>query len=203
MVALGIAADRTDGLIGLGEMEADLAMADPLFGGADGVGELEGFFVGAAQQVMGEPLGGFGADSGQASQGRDQAIHGGGDSRSRPSSVSLVAGPRPPPRSGKRPGGRPPVMEASDWAAASRALASAGVDGRHDQVFQQLGVAIGDQLGIDMHRNDLEPAIHLDRHRPAAGITFHFDLPRTRAHFDRVAQLARRSASNPRAFPVD
>ena len=42
LVASGVAADRADGLIGLGEVEADLAMADLLFGVADGLGKLEG-----------------------------------------------------------------------------------------------------------------------------------------------------------------
>ncbi len=64
-------------MIGLGEMEAYLAVLDPLFRGADGVGQLECFLGGAAQQVMREPFGGLGPDAGKPSQGGDQSIHGG------------------------------------------------------------------------------------------------------------------------------
>ena len=61
------------------------------------------------------------------------------------------------------------------------------VDGRHDQVFQELSIAVGDQLGVDMHRHDLEPAAHLDRHGTAARISVHFELAQ---RFNRLAQLA-------------
>ena len=94
LIAARVAADGTDGLVGLGEVEADLAMADLLFGGADGVGQLEGFLGGASEQVMGEPLGGLGADAGQASQGGDQAIHGGRVAGARHGQVALAAGTR-------------------------------------------------------------------------------------------------------------
>jgi hypothetical protein len=61
------------------------------------------------------------------------------------------------------------------------------VDRCQDQVFQELGVAIGDQLGVDIHGDDLEPAAYLDGHRAAAGASFYFELAE---RFNRLAQLA-------------
>ncbi len=70
LITARVAADGADGLVGLGEMEADLAMLDSLLGGPDCVGQFECFFGGASQQVMGEPLGGLGADARETVPGR-------------------------------------------------------------------------------------------------------------------------------------
>ena len=99
LVAARVAADGADGLVGLGQVEADLAMADLLLGGADRLGQLEGFLGRASQQVMGEPLGGLGADAGQASQGGDQAIH-----DRRVAGAGHRQGPSPPGPAARRPG---------------------------------------------------------------------------------------------------
>ena len=181
-----------EGLVGLGQVEADLAMADLLLGGADGVGQLEGFFGRAAEQVMGQPLGGLGADAGQASQGGDQTIDGRRVARARHVSVPRPPGPAAaPPKSGKRPSGRPPVKRRERLGRRLAGLDEPGVDRRGDQVFEQLGVAIGDQLGVDPHRHDLEPAVDLDRDRTAAGGPFHFELAeRFERLVERLAQLA-------------
>ena len=42
LIAPGVAADRTDRLVGLGEMVADLAMLDLVLGCPDRLGQLEG-----------------------------------------------------------------------------------------------------------------------------------------------------------------
>src|SRR5262245_35399674 len=75
LVAARVAANGADRLIGLGEVKADLAMADLLLGCADRLGKSEGFLGRASYQVMREPFGGLRADTRQSSQGSDQAVH--------------------------------------------------------------------------------------------------------------------------------
>ncbi len=160
-------------------------MANPLFRRADGLGKLERFFLRAAQEVVGKPLSRLDADSWKAAERRNHTINGVG--KAGPGHRQLPLSPEAPPRSGKRPAGSPPVTEASDLGRRVSRLGEPSVDGRHHQVFEQLGVAIGHQLGVDMNRDHLEPAANLDGHRAAAGITFHFDLAE---RFNRITQLA-------------
>ena len=186
LVASRVAADGADGLVGFGQVEADLAMADLLFGVADGVGQLEGFFVGAADEVVGQPFGRLDADSGQGVPRRRPDDRRPPRSRAQPWSASLVARSRRA-EIGKEAGGQPAGHGCERLGRGFAGLGKPGVDRRHDQVFEQLGVAIGDQLGVDMHRHDLEPAVDLDRHRTAAGVSFHFELAQ---RLNRLAQLA-------------
>jgi hypothetical protein len=76
VITARVAADCTNGLVGLGEVKAHLAVLDLLFGGADRVGEFEGLIGGASEHVVSEPLGGLGADAGKTSQCGDQSIDG-------------------------------------------------------------------------------------------------------------------------------
>ena len=75
VVAAWIAADGALSVLGLGEVEAGGAVSGAILGVADGVGEGEGFLGGCAQDVVGEALGRFGADAGQAAELVDEAVH--------------------------------------------------------------------------------------------------------------------------------
>ena len=60
----------------VGEVEADLAQADPLLDLADRVGEGEGVLVRDPEQMEGKPLGGPSTDAGKLGELRDQTLHG-------------------------------------------------------------------------------------------------------------------------------
>ena len=92
LVAARVAADGAERLVGLGQVEADLAVADLLLGGADRLGQLEGLLGGALEEVMGQPLGGLGPDAGQPPEGGDQPIDGRRVSGARHRQASLAAG---------------------------------------------------------------------------------------------------------------
>ncbi len=192
LIAAWVAADRAERLVGLGQVEADLAMADLLLAARIASASSRASSAGHLKQVVSEPLGGLGADAGQASQGGDQSIHGAPRSRSPTSSGSLAAGARGrAAQVGEEPSGRPPASDASDLAAASRALVKPALTAAATRSSSELCVAIGDQLGVDPDRHDLEPAVDLDRDRPAAGGPFHLELAqRFNRLLERLAQLA-------------
>ena len=75
-VAIWGATDIADGVGG--EVEADAALADFLFGVEQGFGEGFNLGFGAAEDVEGEALSGFGADAGQALELFDEAGQGRG-----------------------------------------------------------------------------------------------------------------------------
>ena len=111
-IAPRVAADRTDGLLGLGEMKADLAVPDLVLGRADRLGQLQGLLVRALEEMMGQPLGRLGADPGQAAQGRV----------SRSTAAEKPAMSRPPARRARiapRPSGTP-------WASLRPARPATG-----------------------------------------------------------------------------
>jgi hypothetical protein len=62
----------------IGQVEAGGAQANPLLDLLDRLGQREGFLVGGAQQVKGQPLGAAPADPGQLGQLGDQALDGWG-----------------------------------------------------------------------------------------------------------------------------
>jgi hypothetical protein len=62
--------------VDVGDVVADGAEAQAGFEGADGVGEGGGVFLGGAEDVEGEALGGFGADAGEFFQFFDEPGHG-------------------------------------------------------------------------------------------------------------------------------
>ncbi len=81
VVPVGGATDVADGLGG--EVEADAALADFLFGVDQGFGEGFDFGLRAAEDMESEALGGFGADAGQALELFDEAGEGRGEDGSR------------------------------------------------------------------------------------------------------------------------
>ena len=116
LVAAGIAADRADRLVGLGQVEADLAMADLVLGvrmaSASSRASRRGSSAGDGRAARR-----MGADAGQASQGRYQPIDGRRVAGAGHLSASLAAGsrrrgretgPAAVRRSGTRATGPPP-----------------------------------------------------------------------------------------------
>ena len=69
--APGVGADGAGG--GVGEVLATVAEDDIVFYGIDRVRQGEGLFLGKANDVVGEPLGAFGADAWKLVQLLDQA----------------------------------------------------------------------------------------------------------------------------------
>ena len=167
-------------------------MLDSLFGGTDRVGQFEGFFGWATQHVVGEPLGGLGADAGKTSQCGDQSINGGRVSWSPTSSVALAPGPGGcTPDAGEEPGGSPPVIDESDLAAPSRALTIAALTAAATRSSSSSLSASATSLGSIRTETTSSRPFDLHRDRAAAGGTFHLELSqRLKRFFERLAQLA-------------
>ena len=84
--------------------------------------------------------------------------------------------PRAPPRAGEEAERQPAGHRRKRLGRRLAGLDQPGVDRRRHQVFQQFGVAVGQQLGLDPHGHDLEPAVDLGRDAAAAGGPFDLDL---------------------------
>ena len=148
-VAPRVAADGAERLVGLGQVEAGLAVPDLVLDVADRLGEGQGLLGGALQEVVGQPLGGLGPDAGQAAEGLDQAVH------RRRNAPTWLRPPRPPgPSEPRQAGDRQAAGQRRDRLGRRLAgLDQALVDGGRHQVFEQLGVAVGQQLRVDPDRD--------------------------------------------------
>ena len=69
-ITLGIGTDRAG--VGVGQVLAFLAKDDVVLHRADGFGQIKCFFAGQSNNVVGQPLGTLGADSGQFVKFLDQ-----------------------------------------------------------------------------------------------------------------------------------
>ena len=123
---------------------------------------------------------------------RDQSIDGGRVSGARHRQRPSPPGPSRASQSGKSPSRQPAGHRAKvTEAAASRALTSAALTAAATRSSSSSCVGIGDQLGIDPHRDDLQPTVDFDRDCAAAGRSFHLELPQRLERFlERLAQLA-------------
>ena len=73
-------------------------------------------------------------------------------------------------RASCKPGScRPPVRSLHRLGVHLLALADGLIDGRHDQVFDQFAIALGEQLRIDAAAEDFQQAVDLDFDHAAAG----------------------------------
>ena len=182
-VAALVLADRA--ARALGQVEADLAEADPLLDVADRLRERVGVLGRRAQQVEREPLRRAVADAGELAQLGDQALDGRGEQAGY---LCL----RRAARLGWPPPGRPPppppsaaeAAEAAEHVHRRRRVHAAGagrlalqlhrlaqrlVDRGHHHVLQHLDVVGVDRVGVDRERLELEVAAHRDLHHAAAG----------------------------------
>ena len=111
LVAPRVAADGAKRLVGLGQVEASLAVANPFLDRPDRLGQGQGLLGLALQDMMSQPLGRLGANAGQATERLGQAIQGPGVSGHR-----LSLPPRLDPKiQPNHPGGGRPRGSKATW----------------------------------------------------------------------------------------